>query len=328
MSVDQTGQLSTTPFGDNPLGFGQPDAIPGLTETPPYTGGGPAQFPFPIGTTRTIAIPFSYDTPDLLTGAPLYTPVIGEVLINAWIGTVTAWNGTTSLGDIGKFTSGYKGYYDLAFDVSGTNYFQDMSEANTINAVGMWTDPGVNNPLAVVSIAADLQYIPSPFPTTDPLCVCVSEDGHPVARAAFVAAENIASYPLTITPSTNDEFVFNNGTNKTFTIAGGVYQDPYALAVAIEAATNNAAPHEAFSTHATVGVVANQYQWSLFFRLTSPGTAGNSYYLATGVNDALADIGFATSPENFAHGTDGPTDPGATQGMAYLYLVVAYPIDR
>jgi hypothetical protein len=55
------------------------------------------------GTRRTLKFPFAFDTPNLLTGAALYTPTVGDVLHDAWFEIDMAWDGTTPLGDFGTF---------------------------------------------------------------------------------------------------------------------------------------------------------------------------------------------------------------------------------
>ena len=43
---------------------------------------------------RHISIPFQYNTPKLFTGLPVYTPAIGECLLNAWIEITNVWTPT------------------------------------------------------------------------------------------------------------------------------------------------------------------------------------------------------------------------------------------
>jgi len=52
------------------------------------------------GGVRYFKIPFAYNTPNLLTGAPLYIPTPGDILVDAFISVETAWDGINPAGDI------------------------------------------------------------------------------------------------------------------------------------------------------------------------------------------------------------------------------------
>jgi hypothetical protein len=66
------------------------------------------------GVPRVLAFPFAFDTPDLLTGAAVYTPTIGAVLLDAWVEIDIAWDGTTPLCDVGTLDvdSGVGWFYE------------------------------------------------------------------------------------------------------------------------------------------------------------------------------------------------------------------------
>src|ERR1019366_5761168 len=53
--------------------------------------------------------PFAYNTPNILTGAALYTPVVGELLFDVWMEIDKAWDGATPFGDVGPFQAGDTG---------------------------------------------------------------------------------------------------------------------------------------------------------------------------------------------------------------------------
>ena len=77
--------------------------------------------------------PFAFDTPDILTGAALYTPTVDDILIDAWIEIDTAWDGTTPFGDFGTFGGGAG---NLGFLRGLSNFAVDMTQADDA------TDPG------------------------------------------------------------------------------------------------------------------------------------------------------------------------------------------
>lgn len=145
--------------------------------------------------------PFAFDTPGLLTGATLYTPTIGDVLLNAWVEIDTPWNGTTPLGDLGPFTTGNAGVY-----LSSINGPLDMTIADGIGAgwgnsvlnggqasslsdvsalqvaAGLLiTDAGLNPVSLAVNGTSTPSFgsreMPVRFVTADPLKFCVSQDG-------------------------------------------------------------------------------------------------------------------------------------------------------
>ena len=49
------------------------------------------------GVVRYVKIPIAYNTPNLLTGAPLYIPEQGDMLFDVRLSITTPWNGTTPL---------------------------------------------------------------------------------------------------------------------------------------------------------------------------------------------------------------------------------------
>src|SRR5690348_16524195 len=65
------------------------------------------------------AFPFAYNTAGILTGHAVYTPAIGDVLLDAWIVITTAWNGTTPLADIGTFVGANGGLFAWSVPSSG-----------------------------------------------------------------------------------------------------------------------------------------------------------------------------------------------------------------
>lgn len=89
---------------------------------------GPPGPPGPPGEgIKTITFPFAYDTPGLDAGIPIYTPVVGETLYDAWVHILTPWSGGAAypVVDIGQEinpgTTGLFGgyaYLDLNFITS------------------------------------------------------------------------------------------------------------------------------------------------------------------------------------------------------------------
>ena len=135
------------------------------------------------------AFQFAYNTPSILTGAPLYTPTPGDILLNAWMEIDTAWNGTTPIGDFGQFLAGEtEGLLNFISFVSAN---VDMSAADSaIQTTGSSIYGSTNGAGSSVDLVADSltnsagssgatvnRYVPGVFRGADPIKVVVSQDG-------------------------------------------------------------------------------------------------------------------------------------------------------
>jgi hypothetical protein len=144
-------------------------------------GGGSA----PVGVPVTYAFPFAFDTAGLDAGVPVYTPVVGEELVDFRVEIGTAFDGTTPYADLchvlaqGLFAWTIGQAIPLgAADVTtnglsqgGVQYYgQSGVEAGTFNGY---------------------RTVPATFLTTDPLLLVVSQDGlkdgDPIGGAAGAA---------------------------------------------------------------------------------------------------------------------------------------------
>ncbi len=147
--------------------------------------------------------PFAFDTPNILTGAALYTPTVGDILLDAWIEIDTAWNGTTPHGDMGSFVSNNHGVFGQAAgtgvglnmtEIDGPNtgligstiagqQLSSLADVSALNvAVGLALTTSGLNPVALAyDTVGTLDYgsrdRPVKFISTDPIKVCVSQDG-------------------------------------------------------------------------------------------------------------------------------------------------------
>ena len=150
--------------------------------------------------------PFAHNTPGILTGAALYTPTVNDVLLDAWIEIDTAWDGTTPQGDYGTFSPGPAGLINAALNsitsamdmteadapssggsasLLGGSGLTDLAQLATIFNLGIsgyLQATGAVAPFPVgyaTSRSAGLggRLVPVKFTTTDPIKVCVSQDG-------------------------------------------------------------------------------------------------------------------------------------------------------
>jgi hypothetical protein len=132
------------------------------------------------GSPRVLKFPFAYDTPGLLTGHAIYTPTIGDILLDAWFEIDTAWDGTTPLGDCGAFVGVNYGAFAACTgavhmsaedqEVAGTGLLFSAAAANIPNELAL---AGIYwNGDALVTTRAILK-----FTAANPIKVVVSQDG-------------------------------------------------------------------------------------------------------------------------------------------------------
>jgi hypothetical protein len=119
------------------------------------------------GLVRLHRIPFSFDTPGLLTGAPLYTPTVGEQITGLAIEVLTAWDGATPKGEIGTFVGSTTGL----FTAFGTFIAMDSADYEGLFGDGLRA-PFVSNQIPT-SIARGMR---ATVIAPNPICVCVSQD--------------------------------------------------------------------------------------------------------------------------------------------------------
>ena len=67
--------------------------------------------PLTAGIPRVYRKAIAFDDTNILTGALIYTPTIGDVLMDAWFEITTGWDGTTPKGDIGTFVTATVGLF-------------------------------------------------------------------------------------------------------------------------------------------------------------------------------------------------------------------------
>lgn len=142
--------------------------------------GTPARTTF-AGVPRVIALPFAYNTANILTGAALFTPTIGDVLLDAWIEITTAWNGTTPKGDVGAFIAGdIVGWLGSVVGPAPMDVV-DVSDGSKLPH-GLLTQGTATTPSGLLSQLIYTGYqsrrLPAKFTTADPVKVCVSQDGY------------------------------------------------------------------------------------------------------------------------------------------------------
>lgn len=161
--------------------------------------------------------PFAFDTPGLLTGAALYTPTVGDVLLDAWFEIDTAWDGTTPQADLGHFASGYGMFasvvsagaipvdgVDTSMWSSGLLAGSSTPSLASVSAMydlissydfasGNWADAALN-------LTSARRVVPAKFSTTDSIKVCVSTTGATTGADPGSTAGAAVLYLVTATP--------------------------------------------------------------------------------------------------------------------------------
>jgi hypothetical protein len=149
----------------------------------------------------------------LLTGHPVYTPTIGDILLDAWFEIETVWNGTTPMGDVGPFptplvtglfasvigavggavgaidfTQGPAGFYTAMAAGAGISRLSDVAavlavadllgvgQINSVPTSGTQYLVPFSYPPAP-SLGNGDRFLPARFTTAEPIKVVVSQDG-------------------------------------------------------------------------------------------------------------------------------------------------------
>jgi hypothetical protein len=107
------------------------------------------------------AFPFTFDTPDILTGAALYTPTVGDILLDAWIEIDTVWNGTTPTCDIGTvatFATTHSGLFDYLLD-NQTGVDMTIADNDVNPGVLVGSQPSSLSMLTTMAIATQMLQV-------------------------------------------------------------------------------------------------------------------------------------------------------------------------
>lgn len=174
---------------------------------------------------------FAYNASTLDTGHTVYTPTVSDVLYDAWIEVVTAWNGTTPQGDFGiVYNTEFNGFLSGS-GPGGTSGVLDMTSADEINAFigGSWLGniknmgardvqtqtmtPSLYKGSSAVSYSASAVFsnpswlgagyrsLPCKFTDTSPIQVLVSSDGTRTGGDPGATQGSAILYLVTATPA-------------------------------------------------------------------------------------------------------------------------------
>ena len=144
----------------------------------PGSGGG--------GSSVVIEYTYAFDftsSAALAAGATVYTPTIGQSLIDAWFEVDAPFDGTTPLADIGTFVGGGTGLFSLfgvaAVDMTQGDVAASENAGLQVSAVG--TNDLLQNVISSwysqLGTPPAVRTVPLKFTAMNPLQVAVSQDG-------------------------------------------------------------------------------------------------------------------------------------------------------
>jgi hypothetical protein len=145
--------------------------------------------------------PFAFDTPGLLTGATVYTPTVGDLLLDLWIEIDTTWDGTTPLCDVGMFIGANRGW----FAYNGSGAVNMALTADSTNGFGYGVLSGgpvsLAQNLALSGAYGGNRQLPARFTIADPVKVVVSQDGTNTGANPGSTQGAAVLYVVTATPA-------------------------------------------------------------------------------------------------------------------------------
>ncbi len=182
---------------------------PSTGQVPTATGPAAATWQIPSGGGGSPIVrkfPFAFDSPGILTGFPVYTPSVGDILLDAWIAVLTPWNGTTPEGDFGPFVTDNEGWQ--SFNGAGAiNMTLDWSEANFGQGLSAPRAPGqpylylATNFVHPAGTLNNVTMLPAIFSRTNPIKVVVSQDGTNTGADPGSTQGEAILYLITATPA-------------------------------------------------------------------------------------------------------------------------------
>jgi hypothetical protein len=138
---------------------------------------------------------FAFDTPNIENGVEVYTPAIGDVLLDVSVVTDVGFDGTTPMADVGTFIGQNYGYFGYAN--------QAINSINVADQVfeGVQHGPiGTSLVVAQISGGGTIRFVSSPITTADPIMLVVSQDGTKGGDPVGGTAGSGRVYIVTATP--------------------------------------------------------------------------------------------------------------------------------
>ncbi len=216
--VPTTGQVlvatsATTAEWEDASGGGGGGGVQTIDGNPPDEAGdvdlSGTYAPIP-GTPVVRAFPFAFDSPNILTGYAVYTPTVGDVLLDAWMEITEAWDGTTPKGDVGPLLESRP--YGWWGDSGGWTIDMTLPDGSGAPQGLSWNTSYQNGngnfPLTAFALgfsgATFSGYgrpVPASFNEVDPIKVVVSQDGSIFGEDPVSTQGSAILYLVTATPA-------------------------------------------------------------------------------------------------------------------------------
>lgn len=144
--------------------------------------------------------PFAYNNPTILTGIPLYTPTIGDILWESWFEIDTPWNGTSPRGDLGQFDLGTIDGLWYATRQAGW----DMTAGDTQFPGSYLTNTSSNDGSLLSTQSPNFsRIVPGKFVSAAPINMIVTQTGRLGGASPGATQGSAYLYIVTMTPKTS-----------------------------------------------------------------------------------------------------------------------------
>lgn len=121
---------------------------------------------------------FAFDTPNIENGVTVYTPTVGDILIDAWLEVTTAFNGTTPKADIGTFDgTGNNGIIRQEGTTAWSLADADVQIYGTGYLAAAQTGGHQSVPLSYFNFDGGNRVVPGRFVAANPILLVVSQTG-------------------------------------------------------------------------------------------------------------------------------------------------------
>lgn len=159
----------------------------------------------PAGTNGNVskATAIAFGTAGLTAGVALYTPAVGDLILDIGIVITTAFNGTTPKIDVGTFNGGNNGLFDelAGAPVDATKVYADVTNNAGIAAANshLWLSSAITSVGAAGTAAINSWQLR--VSAANPLLVVVSQTGAKGGTATGATAGAATIVVVTSTPS-------------------------------------------------------------------------------------------------------------------------------
>jgi hypothetical protein len=146
--------------------------------------------------------PFTHSTAGVTAGVPIYTPNVGDVILDIGIQLPVAFNGTTPMCDVGTFNGGSAGLFDGLAGAAVNLADADAAVTDNAGLSSATTTTWLAAAIGSAGAAGGASYLPAALYVTvaNPLLLVVSQSGMKGGTATGATAGTGAVYVITSSP--------------------------------------------------------------------------------------------------------------------------------